>query len=154
MDLDRGVSICGAEYSISMDHETPVRYANQLPQRRLWFGTAAGAAAWALHGFTCFVISADLCQTGGVVGSLGTTGLRILLAAITAVALAVAIAGGVISFRNWRAVENHAGITHAEAPNREAFMALVGVFLSTVFVVGIIWAGIPLIVVNVCTSAR
>jgi len=138
-----------------MDLPASLRYTNQLPQRRLWFGTLAAAAAWALHGFICFLISANACQNGlGRLGPLKGSELRVLLGVITIVLLGVAVTGGMTSFRNWRAVCEQRSLTHTEALNREAFMALVGVFLSIAFVVGIIWAGIPLILINLCIYAR
>ena len=133
----------------------PIRYTNRLPQRRLWFGTAAAAAAWALDGFVCFLISTQACKTGaGHLGPLGGPEVRILLGVITLIFLAIAVAGGFTSYSNWRSISEQRSLTHAEAVNREAFMSLIGVFLSVAFVIGIIWAGIPLIVTNVCINAR
>lgn len=140
---------------MNMDLPASLRYTNQLPQRRLWFGTVAAAAAWALHGFTCFLISANACQNGaGRLGPLRGSELRVLLGVITIVLLGIAVTGGMTSLRNFRAVRQQRSLTHAEALNREAFMSLTGVFLSIAFVVGIIWAGIPLILINLCIYAR
>ena len=140
---------------MTMDGEISFRHSNRLPQRRLWFGTVAAAVAWALDGFICFLISAQACANGtGYLGPLSPTSVRVLLGLITLIFLAIALTGGVISFRNWRTISERSSLTHAEGVNREAFMALVGVFLSTAFVVGIIWAGIPPILINVCVKAR
>ncbi len=136
-------------------HNPPLRYANRLPQKRLWFGTAAGAAAWALQGFTCFLISTQACKYGaGRLGPLGGPGVRILIGAVTLVFLAITVIGGMTSYRNWKAISEQRSLTHAEALNREAFMSLIGVFLSVTFVIAIIWAGLTPIFENVCINAR
>jgi hypothetical protein len=59
-----------------------------------------------------------------------------------------------VSFQNWRNLSARRDLIHAEGRRREEFMALGGVFVSTAFVLGIIWGGIPLILINVCRSAR
>jgi hypothetical protein len=126
-----------------------------IPPRRLWFGTAGAAVAWALHGTVCEIISAKACQNGiGSLGALSPFGVRWLLAGITLGFLAIAVAGGIISFRNWRHVAATNDLVHAESPQREQFMSLGGVFVSVAFVVGIIWAGLPLIFLDVCMKAR
>lgn len=150
-----------------------------FPQGRLWFGFAAGALAWLLHGFLNVVISASACR--GEIYQwtwISAGGLRILLGVVTLALLTVAIVAGAISFRNWRRIselrarsqarnrpenqarnrtENEVGhpeFIHAEGRRREEFMALCGVFVSTVFILGILWGGIPLILIDVCRSAR
>jgi hypothetical protein len=138
-----------------MNVQTPLGHSNRIPQRRLWFGACAGAAAWATDGFTCFLISTQACADGnGNWGSLSAAEVRLLLGVITLVLLAVAVIGGLMSLRNWRSLSEQRNLAEAEGQGREAFMALVGVFVSAAFVVGIIWAGIPLILIDVCINAR
>jgi hypothetical protein len=42
----------------------------------------------------------------------------------------------------------------AEGRSREAYMALVGIFVTVAFVVGIIWLGLPPAFLNTCVTAR
>lgn len=138
-----------------MELQSPLRYSDRLPQRRLWFGTTGAAAAFALDGFLCFLISTQACQDGnGDLGPLGGPGVRILLGVISLIFLAIAVWGGLTSLRNYRAVSEQRSLTHGEALNREAFMALIGVFLSTAFTIGIIWVGLSPILLNVCINGR
>jgi hypothetical protein len=126
-----------------------------ISQRKLWFGATAAAIAWALQGAICEVISAEACQSNlGSWGQRSPTGVKLLLAAITIVALGFAIGAGVTSFRNWRLMTDHPDFVHAEGRRRQQFMALVGAFAGVVFVIGILWAGIPLIMLDVCVKAR
>lgn len=129
--------------------------AEHLPRRRLWFGVFAAAVAWVAHSSTCFIITTQACADGvSDWGPLSGTGVRILLGIITLALLAVAITGGVVSFHNWRELSEQRRLTQAEARGREEFLALIGLFISVSFVIGIIWAGIPLLLMDVCVSAR
>jgi len=130
-------------------------YSDRLPQKRLWFGTAAAAAAWAIQGFVCFLISTQACANGeGVLGPLSPAGVRVLLGCITTGLLAVAIWGGVTSFHNWRAISERRRLTQSEGYGREEFMSLIGVFVTFTLGVGIVWAGIPMILLGVCVNSR
>lgn len=140
---------------MTMNAQTTSGRSNRIPQARLWFGACAGAAAWAIDGFTCFLISTQACKDGnGNWGPLSGGEVRVLLGVITLALLAVAVTGGLISFGNWRRLSERQKLSQAQAQGREAFMALVGVFVSVAFVVGIIWAGLPLILIDVCINVR
>lgn len=128
---------------------------NHIPPGRLWFGTCAGAAAWAVHGFSSFLISTQACKDGtGSWGPLSSTGVRLLLGGVTVVLLAVAAAGLLTSYRNWRLLSQRRELMRAEGLGREDFMSLIGVFVGVVFLLAIVWAGIPPILVDVCINAR
>jgi hypothetical protein len=121
----------------------------------LWFGATAGAVAWALQGFTCFEIAVQACADGtGNWGPLSGPGVRILLGCVTLGYLAVAAASGFVSYRNWRTLSNHRQLTHAEGIGREEFMAIAGFFVGAAAVIGLIWAGIPSILIPTCSSYR
>jgi uncharacterized membrane protein len=129
--------------------------SQRVPSGRLWFGFVAAALAWLIQGFLSVVISASACQNGAYQWRwISEGGVRVLLAVITIALLAVAVAALVVSFRNWRGLSTRRELTHAEGKRREEFMALGGVFASAAFVIGIIWGGIPLILISICRSAR
>lgn len=137
----------------------PTQVASDPPSRirprSLWFGAAGAAVAWALHGVICEVIASEACRNGvGNIWSLSPLGVRWLLAGITIGFLAVAVIGGITSFRNWIQLAEHHDLVHAEGFGREQFMALGGIFVSAAFVIGIIWAGLPLIFLDICMKAR
>ncbi len=128
---------------------------SHISQRSLWFGTVAAAVAWALHGTVCEIIASKACQNGiGSLGSLSPLGVRWLLAGITLGFLGIAVIGGITSFKNWIHLAEHHDLIHAEGSGREQFMALGGIFVSLTFVIGIIWAGLPLIFLDICMKAR
>lgn len=124
-------------------------------QPRLWFGFAGSAAAWLALFFADLLVAWKACSElpdGFDVLSLGWA--IYLFAALTVILLAVTIAAGFISFGNFQRFSNHASLAHTEATGREEFMALGGMFISLILSLGIVWLGIPLIVINLCTRAR
>lgn len=138
-----------------MPAQTTSPPSTPVSPRRLWFGATGAAVAWALQSTVCTVISSKACQNNvGNWGPLSPLGVRWLMGGITFVALAIAIAAGLASFRNWRTFSERQDLVRAEAGRRETFMAFVGVFSTVIFVIGILWAGIPLIMLDVCVKAR
>lgn len=125
-----------------------------IPPGRLWFGAVAAAVAWALQGFTCFILATQACKTGtGYLGPLGPTAVRILIGCVSAAYLAVAIASCLVSYRNWRSLP-HRPLMQAEAEGREEYMALVGVFVGITAAVGLIWSGLSPIFFTSCNTFR
>src|SRR4051794_15307628 len=122
---------------------------------RLWFGFAGAAAAWVAHGFFSVVLSAQACEDGGGSwGVLPAAGVRLALAALTLALFGIALYAGVVSLGNWRRLSHDRQILHAEASGREQFLALGGILVSSIFVVGIFWGGLPLILLDVCNKGR
>lgn len=135
--------------------ETTTQHTHHIPPGRLWFGTTGAAIAWAVQGFTCFLISTQECADGtGSWGPLSGTGVRVLLICLTAGFLAVAAAATVVSYRNWRELSEHHHLMQAEGIGREQFMAIGGVFIGAASVIGLIWAGIAPIFLPACSSFR
>ncbi|MGB7439192.1 MAG: hypothetical protein WBR26_15125 [Candidatus Acidiferrum sp.] len=126
-----------------------------FPQGRLWFGTCAGAAAWAMQGFLCVAISAALCHAN-YSGLEGTreTGTFILLVVITAALLGLTLIAAAVSFSNWQRLTNNRPLMSAEATGREQYMALIGVFANVVFTLGILWGLLAVLLVHMCVRAR
>jgi hypothetical protein len=128
---------------------------HRLPQGRLWYGFSAAPAAWAIQGLVGVIVSSQVCPADvSNWGLLGQGGIRLLLGVVTLCALVVAISAGVISFQSWQRLAGGRELIHAPARTREAFMSVGGVLISTVFTLGILWAGIPLIMLQICARAR
>lgn len=126
-----------------------------LDQPRLWFGFAGSAAAWLALFIADLLLAWKACTdlpNGSDVLSLGWA--IYLCAALTIVLLAVTIAAGIVSFSNFQRFSNHASLARTEATGREEFMALGGMFISLVLSLGIVWLGIPLMIIHLCTRAR
>jgi hypothetical protein len=129
--------------------------SNRVPPSRLWFGVGAAATALTIQELLSVIIASLACHDGAYIWTwVSAGGARALLAVITLGLLAVTVVAGFISFRNWRSLSAQRQLIRAEGRRREAFMALIGVFVSVASAVGIIWAGIPLIMIDLCRSAR
>lgn len=129
--------------------------SEEVSPKRLWFGFSSAALAWVLAG----MIDASLawfCCMGGEVGSsvFTTTGMRVLLGFITFGMLALATAGGMISFKNWRKLSQSRSFIEAEGRGRRQFMAAFGVLVSVALGVGIIWFSIPVYILGICVRGR
>ncbi len=128
---------------------------NRVSLSRLWFGVGAAAIAWMIQELLSVIIASLACEDGAYVWMwISAGGARALLAVITLGLLAIAAMAGFISFGNWKRLSARRRLIRAEGFRREVFMAVVGVYVSVVFVAGIIWAGIPLIMIDLCRSAR
>jgi hypothetical protein len=127
----------------------------QVAPRRLWFGFTASTAAWILLGLADGLITWRACvgeeQWGG---AHPAPGLFALMAVITFVLLGAAITGGMLCYRNWRRLSEQSRLADAEAIGRKEYVALIGLFMSVTLGVGIIWLGIPLIILKMCVRTR
>ncbi|HLZ42166.1 MAG TPA: hypothetical protein VKQ11_14450 [Candidatus Sulfotelmatobacter sp.] len=126
-----------------------------IPRNRLWFGFSGAAVAWIIAGLADAWLAWVACM-GHEVGSgvFTSVGMRVLLGAITFGLLAVATAGGLVSFNNWRRLSQSREFLEAEGRGRQQFMALVGVFISVSLGVGIVWFAIPIYILGICVRAR
>lgn len=120
----------------------------RVPQWRLWFGLAAPVIAWTIHGLTSVIVAASAC------GSAWLAVARGVLIAVSLGALATSIAGGLVAFGTWRRLAS-ARLTRTEAKSREEMMALGGIWVGVVFTLGILWGGLPaVLLVDVCEVLR
>ncbi len=140
---------------MNMDVQYPTQPVSPVPESRLWFGTAAAAAAWFIHEMALALISSRACTDGNADwGPLSTLGVRILLAIVTIVLGAVAVLSGLTSLGSWRRLSDRRRLIEDEGFGRQHFMALTGILSGVVFTLGIIYDGIPLLLVDICTNAH
>jgi hypothetical protein len=126
-----------------------------IPPKRLWFGFSGAAVAWIIAGIVDAWLAWVACM-GHEAGSgvFTSVGMRVLLGVITFGLLAVATAGGLVSFANWRRLSQSREFMDAEGRGRQQFMALVGVFISVSLGIGILWFSIPIYILGICVRAR
>lgn len=132
-------------------HPRPPRVSS----RRLWFGLLAAALSWFGLAIADVLITWRAClhteQLGGPSEHPGLTTLNI---ALFAALLLIAIIAGIVSYTNWRRLSQHDHIFSAEATASREFMAMVGVFISVTLGLGIVWLGIPLLILQLCLRTR
>jgi hypothetical protein len=138
-----------------MTDRTEPRNLTPADQPRLWFGFAGSAAAWVVLFIADLLLVWKMCiELPNGFDLLSLSWAIYLFAAVTVLLLAVTIAAGLVSFGNFRRFSHNASLARTEATGREEFMALGGIFISVTMSFGIIWLGIPPIILHLCTRAR
>jgi len=129
---------------------------SSVPPRKLWFGFTGSACAWVGLGVGNVLLAWWACLQEGQQFGFSNTRPDIAFAyfGITLVLLVLAIASGIASYRNWKALSSDPSLREAEGRGRQEFMALMGVFVGFTLGFGLIWLTIPLLILNVCTRAR
>lgn len=106
-------------------------------QRGLWFGLLGGPLAWAGHLGVAYYLVPDACAAGS----------SALLHVVTFVAVAVAVAAIASAWRVRRAAHpSDDGI----ASERGAFAGVVGLALSSLFLLVILMEGLPPLLIDPC----
>lgn len=127
----------------------------EVTPTKLWFGLLAAALSWLGLGIADVLITWRAClhqeQYGGPSEHPGLTALNI---ALFAALLLIAIVAGITSYTNWKRLSRHSQIITAEATASREFMAMVGVFISVTLGMGIVWLGIPLLILQLCLRIR
>ncbi len=117
----------------------------------LWFGIVAAPVAWAVQGLFGWYFAGAGCANA----SMGGGGsLQIASTLISIAAAIVAVIGIVEGWRNWGRSGEPTRLEAAEGRTRTQYVAAAGALISSIFLVGIVWAGIGADIVNACGSAR
>ena len=137
-----------------MATKAAVRQPSRSPGR-LWFGLVASAAAWFALASSDILLTWAAClhqeQFGG---ASRHTGLLVLAWGITLGLVAVIVTAGGISYQNWRQLVKEADSGNEGARDRAEFMALLGVFISVILGIGVMWMALPLALVDLCVRTR
>jgi hypothetical protein len=134
-------------------HPAPADRAVTPPA--LWFGLFGAPVAWSLQLLASYALVAHGCYPDAEPMTMPVVpGLRTLVLGTGAAALAVALLAGGSAWRSWRATAHeHEGAHEAlleAGQGRTRFMALAGMLLSAVFVLGIIMNVVPLLMLRPC----
>ena len=137
---------------MAIEPDTPVR---TVSPRKLWFGLATSAVAWASLGCLDILVTWRACtrQEGYGIPDPHPE-VRVLYGVLALVLLAITIAAGVTSYRNWRQLSVRQPLLGAQAVERREFMALLGVIISVTLGMGILWLALPPLFLDICWRAR
>ncbi|MDQ3819194.1 MAG: hypothetical protein M3362_16170, partial [Acidobacteriota bacterium] len=102
-------------------------------QLLLWTGVLLAPFVWSTQMEVNYLLVPYACMTGH----------RVVLYLVTLVALILAAAGGLISWRNWQEAGREMPDDAGDARTRSRFMALLGLLTSAMFFVVILAQGIP-----------
>ena len=121
----------------------------------LWFGLFGAPVVWSIQLMLNYGLVAYSCFPGSEPRTTPLFGgLRITVLVAGVVALAIALAAGITAWRSWRATRHeHPGSHEAlleVGEGRTRFMALAGMLVSGLFVLGVIMNAIPLFIMPLC----
>jgi hypothetical protein len=117
----------------------------------LWFGLFGAPVAWSLQLLASYALVAHGCYPDAEPITMPVVpGLMPLVLGTGAAALAVALLAGGVAWRSWRATQGEHEALLEVGAGRVRFMALAGILLSAVFVLGIVMNTVPLLLLRPC----
>jgi len=124
-------------------------------EKRLWFGLLGAVTAWITLFFAEIVITWQACMHDEQFGGASShRGFLLLAIIIFFLLLAMALLAGFLAYRAWRSRAGPGKFFYAEAEDRREYMGMVGVLLTILMGVGIIWLGLPLWIIALCVRTR
>jgi hypothetical protein len=133
----------------------PAPAARAVTLAALWFGLFGAPVAWSLQLLASYALVAHGCYPDAEPMTMPVIpALRTLVLGTGVAALAVALLAAGSAWRSWRATEHEhksepEGLLEAGA-GRTRFMALAGMLVSAVFVLGIVMNVVPLLLLRPC----
>jgi hypothetical protein len=126
-----------------------LRHHGDPPPVHLWFGVLGAPVAWAMQGLLGWFASSVVCNYRQEQTSVwfSAAGLRAIEMGVSTLAILVAVGALATSIGTWRELNGRAG-----HPASYDFLAGVAVFSSVIFLVGIVWTGMPLYVLAPCET--
>jgi hypothetical protein len=137
----------------SAAHPAPAEHRVALAA--LWFGLFGAPVIWSIQLMLNYALVAHACYPASEPLSAPVFGgLRTTVLATSAVALVIALAAGATAWQSWRATrQEHRGGEEAlleVGEGRTRFMALAGMLVSGLFLLGVIMNSIPLFIMQPC----
>ncbi|HEX6210599.1 MAG TPA: hypothetical protein VF136_07465 [Methylomirabilota bacterium] len=135
--------------------EALVTAGNGRPVRRLLASLAAAPSAWAVQGLAGWFVAGRACLDGTPDwGAIPGWGVRLMVGGITLLALAVTVASALVGYRTWRGQVGPGALEDPGGHDRLDFLAIVALLFGVAFTVGVLWGGLPAVMVDVCEAIR
>jgi hypothetical protein len=133
----------------------PIASPPPVPTHKLWFGFVASAIAWTSLGCLDILITWRACMHQEDFGIPSPRPeIRILFVVVAFTLLVLTVTAGITSYGSWRQLSSQRSLLHAQAIERQEFMALLGVIISVTLGVGIVWLALPPLFLDLCWRAR
>ena len=132
----------------------PQHEAPPVANARLWAGVLLAPAAWSVAELLGYVLVARACDREAAAGIAHAGITQDVVAVVLGI---VAIVGLVMAIGNLRSLRDVGDKERTGDPpvrGRAHFMALAGVVMSSLFVLGIVFFALPPLFVNWCNQAR
>lgn len=126
-----------------------------VSRSRQWFSLWAATAGWLLLGFASMIITWQACLHHEQLGGASShTGLLVLNMIVFFGLLATSIWAGILAYRAWRHRAGAGSFIAAEAEDRHEYMAMIGVLMTVIMGIGLIWMALPLWMISLCVRTR
>jgi hypothetical protein len=126
-------------------------------ERDSLFSLIAGPLVWTVHFLTLYILTAIACAHGFFYEEiLGIRIVPLVGGAVTLVAVALILDGGVLAYRRWRGMPSdgqpaplppHDG---NDVASRRRFMAYAGLLLSGLALIATVWETLPILFFGTC----
>jgi predicted Kef-type K+ transport protein len=128
-------------------------HPHESPPASLWFALLGAPTAWGLQLLIGWLIADFACQSHGAITKLSNATLRLVIGAVSLVAMAFALGALAIGVRAWRR-SHDARLSSVHAFERPDFMAAVALFVSASFTLGILWGAFGPLLLQGCELVR
>lgn len=124
------------------------RERDAIPSPRLWYAIVAPPAVWVAQGALGWLFGARMCT------SMSAPAVRTVIGLISLAAAATAVSALFVGWQNWRRTSMSADPRRLMAFGQLEFMASAGFLISVLFLLGILWAGLSSLLIDVCGEMR
>ena len=126
-------------------------------ERDSLFSLIAGPLVWTVHFLTLYILTAIACAQGFFHEEiLGLRVVPLVGGAVTVIAVALILDGGVLAYRRWRGMPSNgepAPLPPHDSNNvasRRRFMAYAGLLLSGLALIATVWETLPILFFATC----
>ena len=126
-------------------------------ERDSLFSLIAGPLVWSVHFLTLYILTAIACAHGFFHEEiLGLRVVPLVGGAVTVIAVALILDGGVLAYRRWRGMPSDgepAPLPPHDSNNvarRRRFMAYAGLLLSGLALIATVWETLPILFFATC----
>jgi hypothetical protein len=119
----------------------------------LGYGILAGPIMWAVHFVLVYMVAEFGCRANFVnLTYFSPDGIRTFIFGVTVVFVLGVASGGIIAYRSWNTLQNN-GEGDSPRNERTQFLVKMGLFLSALFILSIIFTAMPAFFTNACDRA-
>lgn len=119
----------------------------------LGYGILAGPIMWAFHFMIVYMVAEFGCRANFVnLPYFSPDGIRAFIGIVTVVFVFSVASGGIIAYRSWNTLQNN-GEGDSPQNERAQFLVKMGLFLSALFILSIIFTAMPAFFTNTCDRA-
>jgi amino acid permease len=119
--------------------------------RTVWFPFLGAPVAWALCFLAIYIFAQWACSAGfAETEVVGVTLVNFVDFLLILAAAGVTVYAGLVGHREWRAAGGEEQSTHGWTEGRQRFVGLFGVIAAALFLAGLVFQAIPVLVLPPC----